>query len=337
MPAPRKPKKVFVQFAIALVVAAVLGVGAVGIGFTVIQGMAQKSQAIQAQVEAEKKRLEEEKKKLAEQAQEPEVITYKSVQALADLVPGQPITRDMVAVVESEEHPMGAVATTLSQVVGRMVKNPIYKGEAVDPNNLLDNSGYLSVEPGMRAITIQVEGVGSLNGALSPGVHVDVLTTVTHDEKTVTRTLLQNIQVVSAGDNSSGSAGPVVGPQHAAASSGGSSGSAVTLAVTPKQAETLTLANQIGKFHLTLRNFSDHTAAKVSGSDINELMTGISPATLRKTLPKKPPEPSEKGFHNVNYSPQANLPSPSMATAKNDYVMRFYKGGQDPAEIRFDQ
>ncbi|MCE3235834.1 MAG: cpaB [Vampirovibrio sp.] len=321
MPAPRRPKKVLVQFAVALVIAVVLGIGALVVGFSIINGVSSQAQKTQEDLLKEKQKLEDEKKRLmAEQASlDSKPRTFKVVQAVADLTPGQPITQEMVTVVTLDERPSTGTLNMLSQAVGKIVKAPIMKGEPLEMNKLLDAGGYVTVQDGMRAITINVDAIGGLNGALIPGSHVDVLTTVTKNDSSVTRTLLQNIQVVSVGNSSgSGAAKPAT------------AGLPVTLIVTPKQAELLTLANTLGAFHLTLRNFNDKRTNRTAGADLTELMTGLSPAVMGKAMPPRMPQlpAGGNGFHNVNYSPDAmNLPSPSAAgPSGSKFSMQIYRG-----------
>lgn len=328
--AQRKPKKVFIQFAVALVIAVVVGIGAIFLGLSVIGNFQQ--QAVKAQQEAEKarKEAEEEAERLRKQAERNKVvkITYKTVQAVSDIVPGQPITQDMVALVENDTPTNGAI-TQLSQAVGKMVKAPIFKGEPIMQTKLLEGDGFISVTEGMRAITIRTDAIGGLNGALSPGVRVDILVTITNDDKTVSKTLLQDIQVISVGSNSDSPGGP--GGRSPSSSRGGN---AVTLAVSPKQAELLALANKLGQFHLTLRNFTDKDKNKLAGVDMTELLTGVTPSAFQKELPA-PPEPVSSGFQNVSFSPDGSaLPEPGTGTAASKFSMTIFKGpGQETVEF----
>lgn len=319
--ATRKPKKVLVQFAIALVVAVLLGVVAIVVGFTIITGVT--NQAQQAKQEAEKKAAEvdAEKRRLkAEQeSQQNAVRTYKVVQALTDLQPGQPITQDMVTLVTTPERPPAGTLNMLSQALGKMVKSPILHGEPLDASRLLDAGGYIMVQEGMRAITISVDSIGGLNGALVPGSHVDILTSVKEGEQMVTKTLLQNVQVASVGTNSNL-------PKQAAASD---NGIPVTVVVNPQQAQKLTLANNLGEFHLTLRNFNDKRNVAIQTEDLTALMTGLPPSGgSLKGKASSAKQGRNAGFHNVSFTPEPNnLPNPlDTAPAKSTYTMQIYRG-----------
>lgn len=332
MPAPRKPKKVFIQFAIALVVAVMFGAAAIFVGFMVIQGAVSNSAAVQK--EAEEKQLaakaEQEKyqKMLDELKQAPR--SFNVVKAVTDFSPGQPITKEMVTLSEVNERPSQGTLTMISQALGKVVKSPIMAGEPLDSGRLIDTGGFIAVEPGKRAITIQVDNIGGLAGALAPGAHVDVLTTVTQGEESITKTLLQNIPVVSVGGGGAGVSGTSGKGALAAGRDNVSGGHmAVTVVVNPKQAELLTFAGQLGGFQLTLRNFSDKQHASLSGADMTSLMTGLQPASVKQSLPSAPvtPASSGNGFHNVNYGPGDNLPAPSSGVPGNPkFSMQIYRG-----------
>jgi Flp pilus assembly protein CpaB len=329
MPAPRKPKKIFVQFAIALVVAVIFGGAAIFAGFMVIQGVSTNAEHVQkeAKEKAEAAKAEQEKYlKLQEQLNKAPQ-TYKVVHALADLNPGQPITKDLVTLVEVSERPAPGTLERISQALGKVVKSPVMSGELLDNTKLIDTGGSISIEAGKRAITIEVNSIGGLSGALAPGVHVDVLTTVSQEDASITRTLLQNISVASIGHG--GSSSNQSGSPEAAKANSGNGNIAVTLIVTPRQAELLTLAGKLGGFHLTLRNFSDHQKPDLAGADLTSLMTGLQPPAQKKAVPGNLKRPaSDSGFHNVNYSSgDSELPQPSMVKASSPkFTMQVYRG-----------
>jgi pilus assembly protein CpaB len=93
-------------------------------------------------------------------------------------------------------------------------------------------------------------------------MRVDVLITGMPPESQIrmTRTVLQNITVLSAGTNTqTDSTGK---PMQA---------SSVTLLVSPAQAETLTLAGSEARIQLVLRNGADQTTEKTDGANLAAL------------------------------------------------------------------
>ncbi len=331
MPAARKPKKIFVQFAIAMVVAVVFGISAIVVGFMVIQGISTNAEQVQkeAKAKAEAAKAEEEKYRRLQEQLSKTPKSYRVVKTLVDLKPGQTISKEILTLVEVTEKPMPGTLSLISQALGKVVRSPVVTGEPLESSKLLDTGG-ISVEAGMRAITIEVNNIGGLGGALPPGAHVDVLTTVVKEEEALTRTLLQDVPVVAV--NPAGSSPQSNAVRSSAvsklASPAAGGNYAVTLVVNPAQAELLTLAGQLGGFHLTLRNFSDTRKSTLAGADLTTVMTGLQPATMKGRLPARPNRTNDKsGFYNVNYSPADNLPYPEPdAKAGAKFTMQVYRG-----------
>src|SRR5262249_45348343 len=97
----------------------------------------------------------------------------------------------------------------------------------------------------------------------------------------MTTTVLQNIQVLSAGQTIQ----PDARGQAINAAS-------VTLLVTPEQAETLTLAGNDGRIQLVLRNSSDQAIEKTNGRFITELYNRTRTDKPKPTVQAKPkPKP----------------------------------------------
>lgn len=137
------------------------------------------------------------------------------------------------------------------------------------------------ITPGSRAVSVRVNDVVGVAGFILPGMHVDVLVTgrSPKNESSVTKTVLQNILVLSAGQTIQPE------PKHQSIIT-----PVVTLQVSPAQAEVLTLANSEGHIQLVLRNSSDQTVEKTMGSELNDLY-GFhrEPALPSKPTPKVRP------------------------------------------------
>lgn len=169
--------------------------------------------------------------------------------------------------------------------VGRGVVANIYEGEPIMESRLapVGSGGGLAatIRQGMRACAVKVDEVVGVAGFVTPGMRVDVLIsgdppgTNSQGQGTQVRTLLQNIEVLSAGtDIQKDTEGK---PQQVRV---------VNLLVSPEQAEVLSLAtNQSNQMHiqLVLRNPLDTQVAKVSGTAMVNLFGGNAgtPATAR--------------------------------------------------------
>jgi pilus assembly protein CpaB len=173
--------------------------------------------------------------------------------------------------------PHGALVRK-EDVVGRGVVAAIYDGEPILESRLAQKgagAGLAATIPaGMRAVAVRVNEVVGVSGFVVPGMRVDVLIAGTPpnartDSGTVSKTLLQNIEVLSAGQNfQKDSEGKAVQVQ------------VVNLLVTPEQAEILALASNETRIQLVLRNPLDTQTTKTSGVALAGLYGG----------PIKPPE-----------------------------------------------
>jgi pilus assembly protein CpaB len=169
--------------------------------------------------------------------------------------------------------PVGAAAKT-QDVVGRGVIAPIFAREPVIESRLAPKGagGGLAamIPPGMRAVAIRVNEVVGVAGFVVPGMRVDVLISGSKPGDTsvgtLTRTLLQNLEVLSAGqDFKKDAEGKPIQVQ------------VVNLLVTPQQAEELSLASAQTTIQLVLRNPLDHEVAKTPGTAVGLLFGGVKP------------------------------------------------------------
>jgi pilus assembly protein CpaB len=170
-------------------------------------------------------------------------------------------------------------------VVGRGVISALYEGEPVRENRLapLGSGGGLAatIPQGMRACAVKVNEVVGVAGFVIPGMRVDVLITgnppgsVTNAGPKV-KTLLQNIQVLSAGTNfQKDNEGKPVQVQ------------VVNLLVTPEQAEVLSLASNEMHIQLILRNPLDTLVAKTSGTMMSNLFAESgAPVPVKSDRPR---------------------------------------------------
>jgi Flp pilus assembly protein CpaB len=184
--------------------------------------------------------------------------------ASADLEPGRALTLSdvmLVSMTATQMKQQGIASEYMSnpeQIIGRVLREPLGKGGVFTTSSMYpegmgpDISDRL--EPGLRAVTVGIEGTGIVGGLARPGALADVLFRVTADPKSdipeKTITLLEKVQVLAVGGNT------VMGK----ANSGDPK--TVTLAVNPAQANALKVAEGRGLFSLSLRSDSDDTLAQ---------------------------------------------------------------------------
>jgi len=194
--------------------------------------------------------------------------------------------------------PPGAV-TKAEDVVGRGVLATIYQNEPVVLSRLAakGGGGGLSalIPTGMRAVAVRVNEVVGVAGFVTPGMRVDVLVSGNAPggnptTGTITRTVLQNIEVLSAGqDFQKNSEGKPISVQ------------VVNLLVTPEQAETLSLASHQTTIQLVLRNPLDREVAHTPGTALSRLLRtdadrpaappAVGPRPAPRPKPVSAPEP----------------------------------------------
>jgi pilus assembly protein CpaB len=185
--------------------------------------------------------------------------------------------------------------------IGRGVIESIYQGEAVVDARIAARgagAGLAAIIPqGMRAVAVRVNDVVGVSGFATAGSRVDILIAGnppgSSSAGTVTKTLLQNIEILSAGQNIQKDAEgkPVSVP-------------VVNLLVTPEQAEILSLASNEARIQLVLRNPMDKGEAKTPGTAMAYLFNGgvMAPPEapksqtsqqrqVRRPAPPPPPPP----------------------------------------------
>lgn len=160
---------------------------------------------------------------------------------------------------------------TRQEAIGRGVIATVYANEPILNGRLAPKgagAGLAATIPiGMRAVALSVNEVIGLAGFVVPGMRVDVLiagSVPTADgSRSVTqcRTVLQNIEVLSAGQKI---ARTVDGKPESA--------QVVNLLVTPNQAEVLNLASGETKVQLVLRNPLDTKEETTHGASLAKLL-----------------------------------------------------------------
>jgi pilus assembly protein CpaB len=181
--------------------------------------------------------------------------------------------------------PKGAILKP-EQAINRGAITQIVQGEPILESMLagLGTGGGLAptIPDGMRASAVKVDEVVGVAGFVLPGMRVDVLVSGNPPgndaqlEGVVTKTILQNIQVLSAGTDIQRDAQGK--PQQV---------QVVTLLVTPDQAQILSLASNSLKVQLVLRNPLDTKIATVQDHSMRSLFTGTPGPVTEKRVVKK--------------------------------------------------
>ncbi len=196
----------------------------------------------------------------------------KVVVAGKDLDLGTRLTPEMMQAVD---WPRGSVpegaSDKIETLATRVVKTSVQRGEPILESKLAPvgaTGGLASViEEGKRAMTVSVNEIIGVAGFALPGNYVDILVN-TQDEKAkdpskqISKIVLERVLVLAvAQEASTDQTKPKVV-------------SAVTLQVTPEEAEKIDLARSVGSLTLVLRNQVDKTPAETRGALKQQLLRG---------------------------------------------------------------
>jgi pilus assembly protein CpaB len=209
------------------------------------------------------------------------------VVASADISLGQRLAPEMFKLAEwpAGSVPKGAF-TDPQQLGGRVLKSNLVMGEPVSEAKLAPAGtlGGLSalITEGKRAITVRVNDVIGVAGFALPGNYVDIIVSTQKDvppgsnarEQSISKIVLERILVLAVAQevNRDETKPKVV--------------NAVTLEVTPEQAETLDLARSVGTLSLALRNQVDPQSASTEGATKLTLLPELKPPVQPKPAPK---------------------------------------------------
>ncbi|MFC0588459.1 Flp pilus assembly protein CpaB [Novosphingobium aquiterrae] len=160
----------------------------------------------------------------------------------------------------------------INKLLGTVVRYPITAGQPVTQGALVKpgDRGFLAAAlgPGMRAVTIPVSKQTGVAGFIFPGDHVDLVLTQqvkptdSGDTLKTAETIIRNLRVLATDQSTETETenGKTVVK----------TASNVTLEVTPKLAEKIAVADNVGKLSLSLRSLADSQAdldrAVASGS-----------------------------------------------------------------------
>jgi pilus assembly protein CpaB len=202
----------------------------------------------------------------------PVVVAGRDLTFGEDLKPG-----DMkVTMFPGGSVPKGSYAV-VDSLVGQVTKVFLMENEPILDSKLSSKGGGLSllISKNKRASSIQVDKVSGVSGFILPGDRVDVILTVRGtgggSEDAIAKTILQNVEVLAAGEKTEQKENKVITVQ------------SVTLLVDPEGAQALALASNEGKLNLALRNPTDEDTVDVDLLSKTGILKGT---TEQKQEPK---------------------------------------------------
>jgi pilus assembly protein CpaB len=219
--------------------------------------------------------------------QQPTMSLTKVVVARTTLFFGNRINAEQVRLVDwpADSVPPGSFTSVDDLLNGKEPRTVLRTIEANEPvlANKISGAGEKAtlsaiITEDMRGMTIRVNDVIGVAGFIVPGDRVDIL--LTRDEggkeKQITDILLQNVKVLGIDQLANETQEKPVVVQ------------AVTLEVSPEQAQKLTLASQVGSLTLALRNVLDAQAEIVRTVGVGDLKVGEVNNAVAQAQPAKP-------------------------------------------------
>ncbi|HEV7375350.1 MAG TPA: Flp pilus assembly protein CpaB [Pyrinomonadaceae bacterium] len=212
--------------------------------------------------------------------------------AKVDIPLGTKIIPEQVGEVELQSNtiPDGAFESA-EKLVGRVAIVNIAAREAITDTKLAPQGtegGLTALIPeGYRAMTVKVDDAAGVSGFIQPGTLVDVVVVIDPKENStnqdpISKVVLQNIKVLANAQN-------IDRPKNEREAT---TVKAVTLQVTPEQAEKLALASNEGKLQLIMRNSTDQGDTQTTGVNKRSLLSGerASPVPDAGSLKSEQPE-----------------------------------------------
>lgn len=185
--------------------------------------------------------------------------------------------------------PVAGGYTKVEEVVNRGLIASVVENEPLTATKLASAEAGAGLPPtiaaGMRAISVKVNEVIGVAGFVVPGTRVDVVVTIGKQDESVSRVIVSNAQVLTAGTKYD---------QDQAKDGKPMPTSVVTLLVTPSDAERIALASTEGSIMLALRNPLDGVATDTKGTRLTSLMGAPEPAPVirvSKGIPRAIPPP----------------------------------------------
>jgi pilus assembly protein CpaB len=174
------------------------------------------------------------------------------------------------------------------KLLGTVVRYPITAGQPVTRGSLVGpgDRGFLAAAlgPGMRAITVPVNVSSGVAGFVFPGDHVDLVLTEQVQgggegvPLKVSETIIRNLRVLATDQR--------ISDKDEEGKTQVKTFSNVTLEVTPKIAEKISVAQSLGSLSLSLRSIADNSAdvERAVASGQIKIPAGTSPDQEKQML-----------------------------------------------------
>jgi len=240
--------------------------------------------------------------------------TKRIVGAAVALPPGTPIAADKLIEINWPENvTLEGLIEKKEEVAGHALMYAVAANQPVLRRDLASGTSLglaAKIPDGMRASAVKTNEVMNVAGFIFPGSRVDVLVTLrgdtNHGTTATTRTVLQNVQVLSTGTKTDPD--PNGKPENV---------TVVTLLVNPEESAKLALAQNLGTIQFVLRNGGDSVTPDTPPVEMADL-TGI-----QKTPPPQPETARPRRAAAVAKPPDSPMVKPA-----DSYVVETVANGK---------
>ena len=215
-----------------------------------------------------------------------EIATRHAVVAAKAMTMGTRVTKESVKLVDwPAKTPLPGGFSDIETVVDRGLLASVIENEPLIESKLAPREAGAGLPPsipaGMRAMSVKVNEVIGVAGFVVPGTRVDVVVVIRQRDESMSRVVVGNVQVLTAGtkiDQENSKDGKPI------------PSTVVTLLVSPQDAERIALAQSEGQIMLALRNPLDVAPSETRGVRTSSLMGGattnveVKPAVVRSKV-----------------------------------------------------
>jgi len=201
-----------------------------------------------------------------------------------------------------KKKPQGPSTVAIKDFVGAVVRSQVMPGEPISTGRIVrpGERGFLAAVllPGTRAISVPINATTGIAGFVFPGDKVDMLLTHSINQggkgsavRRASETVLSDIRVLAVDQRTDDVNGKAIVAKTA------------TLEVTPKQAEVIAVASEMGRLSLSLRSLAKKDA--------------------QKTLVRK--------ARTYTWDTEASYLIPRKKNKKDKFVVKVFRGGSGTA------
>lgn len=245
-----------------------------------------------------------------------EINTIKVVVATRDLQIGTRLQAGMLeTVVWPSAAPIKSPLTSTEQAFDRVVNMPVLRGEPILESKLaaIGQQGGLSsvLKDGKRAVTVKVNEIVGVAGFALPGNYVDVMANIPDkDNNPISKIVLERIQILAVAQDIANSENK---PRVV---------SAVTLEVTPQEAEIIDLARSVGALSLVLRSQVDIKSVETLGSRKADLLKQAVQTNRDQSQLGLKVSKVNNAKTSIRVNPEKSLPIAKSAASEKFEVIR---------------